>query len=100
MPKGYASVETTAQTAAHITTWWARNTARLPHYTPQELERALGMSMRGLAAPLELCAWYRVKVWGRVRNKRVLRVCWVPHGGTPPQTTRGRPRYDVMAMLG
>ena len=97
MPSGYYTPESIAGHAAAIATWWASNPARQPHYTPKELEHALGCGMRALAAPLELiCGWRRVRIWSRRNNKRALRVYWVPPGGNITLPARGRPRFDMM----
>ena len=99
MPKGHADPITIAMHAASITAWCASNASRLTHYTPNQLEAALGMSMRALAGPLELLRWRRVQVWGRVSNRRVLKTYWIPPGGMVPRPQRGRPRYDLLALM-
>ena len=100
MPKGHPSPDCIAAHAAHITTWWAGNAARRPYYTPLQLEKALGASMRALAGPMELCGWHRARVWSKRDNKRVLRVYWVAPGSRAPRPPRGRPRFDLLALLG
>ena len=99
MPRGNQSVERIAAHAGRITTWWAGLAERLAYYPPAELERALGASMRALAGPLELCGWNRARVWSRRRNRRVLRVYWVAPRGRAPRAMRGRPRFDLIALI-
>ena len=99
MPKGHSSPDSIAAHAAAITTWWASVPSRHSHYTPKEIEVALGASMRALAGCLELCGWQRAKIWHRRDNKRVLRVYWIPPKGKPPRPPRGRPRFDLLAAF-
>ena len=93
MPKGHPSPDSIATHAAHITTWWAGSASRRPYYTPQQLEKALGTSMRALAGPMELCGWHRGQ--GLVQQEQQAGVAGLLGGAGKPGTAPAEGQTEV-----
>ena len=98
--RGYQSQMRVAETAAQITAWRASVQDPRSHYTPAELERSLGRSMRAVAGALWLLGWHREKVWRRSADgRRQLATYWVAPGQSIQRPQRGRPRFSLQMLL-
>lgn len=97
--RGSTSIERLSKHVAAVAVWSARYSPS-GSYSPEELERYLGLGMRALAQPLLLSGWRRVSVFSRKSGPPVSRTLWLPPGSNHPVSKRGRPRFDLFNLLG
>jgi hypothetical protein len=98
--RGTASPDCLSGHLVALAIWSARTPINPCGYTPAELERQLGRSMRALAQPLLLSRWQRVVIFSRKSGKPTSRALWVPPGCPTPVPTRGRPRFNLYKLTG
>jgi hypothetical protein len=92
-------LHTFAHVAAKITVWHASAADGTKCYDCPAVMAGTGLTMRQLHGPLLLLGWDRRQRWGLQDGRRVLRVWWAPPGHKVPQGYRGRPRFNLEALI-